>query len=332
MPSDPDGSLDPADPEPVPSAEAEAEAEAATEIASRLLALLRELLLELRQSDRAMATLDLDSHLERDLALDSLSRTELLGRIERAFQVALGEPALLAETPRDLPVPGRDLDGVHFAMDYLTQQNRRVAGDAEERAAPAGTISAEGKHIVVIGGGDTGSDCIGTANRQGALSVTQLEIMPEPPAHENKALSWPLWPLRLRTSSSQEEGAIRDFAVTTLSLDGDGKVERLRCARADWSGGTLAPVAGSEFDIRADLVLLAMGFTGTPFDAAKAGLVIERGAIKAGFGSYATSRTNVFACGDMRRGQSLVVWAIREGRDCATAVNAALTGLPNTTR
>ncbi len=237
-----------------------------------------------------------------------------------------------AETPRDLPVPGRDLDGVHFAMDYLTQQNRRVAGDAEERAAPAGTISAEGKHIVVIGGGDTGSDCIGTANRQGALSVTQLEIMPEPPAHENKALSWPLWPLRLRTSSSQEEGAIRDFAVTTLSLDGDGKVERLRCARADWSGGTLAPVAGSEFDIRADLVLLAMGFTGTPFDAAKAGLVIERGAIKAGFGSYATSRTNVFACGDMRRGQSLVVWAIREGRDCATAVNAALTGLPNTTR
>jgi glutamate synthase (NADPH) small chain len=216
-----------------------------------------------------------------------------------------------AEQPRDLPVPGRDLPGVHLAMDYLTQQNRRAAGDPEVLRP----ISASGKHVVVIGGGDTGSDCVGTANRQGAASVTQLEIMPQPPSHENKALSWPYWPLKLRTSSSHQEGCARDFAVLTEAFEGEGKVERLRCRRLD---DDLA------FDLPADLVLLAMGFIGTPFDGASAGLEMANGTICAGFGRYATSRDRVFACGDMRRGQSLVVWAIREGRDCAAMVHQAL--------
>ncbi|GAA4026330.1 glutamate synthase subunit beta [Sphingomonas rosea] len=226
-----------------------------------------------------------------------------------------------AEQPRDLAIPGRELGGVHFAMDYLAQANRRVAGDAEA-AAP---ISATGKHVVVIGGGDTGSDCIGTANRQGAASVTQLEIMPEPPAREDKALTWPHWPLRLRTSSSQEEGCARDFAVVTEGFEGDGKVERLRCLRVRWDEGRMAPVEGSSFTIPADLVFLAMGFTGTAFPAAAAGLDQAGAAIRADTASFATSRPRVFACGDARRGQSLVVWAIREGRDCAAAVHAALT-------
>jgi glutamate synthase (NADPH) small chain len=216
-----------------------------------------------------------------------------------------------AEQPRDLAVPGRELPGVYFAMDYLTQQNRRVAGDPEALRP----ISAAGKHVVVIGGGDTGSDCVGTANRQGAASVTQLEIMPQPPNHEDKALSWPYWPLKLRTSSSHQEGCARDFAVLTEAFEGDGKVERLRCRRLD---DDLA------FDLPADLVLLAMGFTGTPFDGASAGLEKANGTIRAEFGCYATSRDRVFACGDMRRGQSLVVWAIREGRDCAAMVHQAL--------
>jgi glutamate synthase (NADPH/NADH) small chain len=227
-----------------------------------------------------------------------------------------------AERPRDLDVPGRDLPGVHFAMDYLTQQNRRVAGDPEAQAAPAGTITALGKHVVVIGGGDTGSDCVGTANRQGAASVTQLEIMPEPPLHENKALTWPYWPLKLRTSSSQEEGCERDFAITTAAFEGAGRVERLRCQRVSWEGGRLQPVPGADLTIEADLVLLAMGFTGATLDATRAGIDMANGVVTAAFDSYATSRPGVFACGDMRRGQSLVVWAIREGRDCAAAVNA----------
>ncbi len=218
-----------------------------------------------------------------------------------------------AEQPRDLPVPGRELDGVHFAMDYLRQSNRRVAG-LQEANAP---ILATGKHVVVIGGGDTGSDCIGTANRQGAASVTQLEILPEPPARENKALSWPLWPMKLRTSSSQEEGAAREFSVTTSRLEGEGgRVTALVCDRA-----------GEEIVLKADLVLLAMGFTGTPLDgvAGKAAVdLTPRDTIATALGRYETSRANVFACGDMRRGQSLIVWAIREGRDCAAAVHQHL--------
>ena len=240
-----------------------------------------------------------------------------------------------AEAPRDLPVEGRELSGIHFAMDFLTQQNKRVAGDAEEKAAPDGTISAKGKHVVVIGGGDTGSDCIGTSNRHGAASVTQLEILPQPPAHENKPLVWPDWPLKLRTSSSQEEGCDRDFAVQTRRAIGvDGKITGLECVRVDWKIGdggkmNLVDVPGSEFILKADLVLLAMGFTGPR----KAGLVEQagveldiRGNVKAGTANYKTSSPKIFSCGDMRRGQSLVVWAIREGRQCARGVDEFLMG------
>jgi glutamate synthase (NADPH/NADH) small chain len=238
-----------------------------------------------------------------------------------------------AELPRDLPVPGRELDGVHFAMDFLTQQNKRNAGDAEDKAAPAGTISAEGKHVVVIGGGDTGSDCIGTSHRQGALSVTQLEIMPQPPLRENKALTWPNWPMKLRTSSSQEEGAEREFAVLTTEFRGeDGRVAGLRCARSEMVPGedgrlTIRAIPGTEWEIRADLVLLAMGFVGARTEGAVADSAVEltsAGTVKAAFDDYQTSNPRIFACGDMRRGQSLVVWAIREGRDCAAAVDAYL--------
>jgi glutamate synthase (NADPH/NADH) small chain len=222
-----------------------------------------------------------------------------------------------AERPRDLEVPGRELDGVHFAMDYLAQQNKRLAGDEEAKAAPGGTISARGKNVVVIGGGDTGSDCIGTANRQGALSVIQLEIMPEPPLRENKALTWPHWPMRLRTSSSQEEGVDRAFSVTTTALLGEeGKVTALECQRN-----------GQRFEVRADLVLLAMGFLGPRVEGAVEGSGVAldpRGNVAAPFSSWRTSNPRIFACGDMRRGQSLIVWAIREGRDCASAVDAVL--------
>ena len=226
-----------------------------------------------------------------------------------------------AERPRDLAIPGRELAGVHVAMDYLTQQNRRIAGDGEGPEP----ITATGKHVVVIGGGDTGSDCIGTANRQGAASVTQLEIMPEPPAREDKALTWPHWPLRMRTSTSQEEGCARDFAVMTAAFEGEGRVERLRFTRLRWNEGRPEPVEGSDSHIPADLVLLAMGFTGTSFPAQGGGLELAGEAILAGADDFATSRPRVFACGDARRGQSLVVWAIREGRDCAAAVHKALT-------
>jgi glutamate synthase (NADPH/NADH) small chain len=218
-----------------------------------------------------------------------------------------------AEQPRDLDVPGRDLGGIHFAMDYLTQSNRRVSG-----LEPIGEqISATGKHVVVIGGGDTGSDCIGTANRQGAASVSQLEIMPEPPFAEDKALSWPHWPLKLRTSSSQEEGAERAFSIVTTHFEGeDGLVTRLVGKQGD------AP-----FALEADLVLLAMGFTGTPPQGIAGRAAVDlsaRGNVATALGGYATSRPGIFACGDVRRGQSLVVWAIREGRDCAEAVNEYL--------
>jgi glutamate synthase (NADPH/NADH) small chain len=240
-----------------------------------------------------------------------------------------------AEQPRDLPIPGRELNGVHFAMDFLTQQNKRVAGDPEEKAAPTGTLSAKGKHVVVIGGGDTGSDCIGTSNRQGALSVTQLEIMPEPPAKENKMLVWPDWPLKLRTSSSQEEGCERDFAVQTRRVLGEnGKVTGIECVRVDWKLGdggkmNLVEVPGSEFTLKADMVLLAMGFTGPrkPGLLEQAGVELDpRGNVKAATSNYKTSSPKIFACGDMRRGQSLVVWAIREGRQCARGVDEFLMG------
>jgi glutamate synthase (NADPH/NADH) small chain len=237
-----------------------------------------------------------------------------------------------AEAPRDLDVPGRELAGVHFAMEFLTQQNKRNAGDAEALAAPGGsTISAKGKHVVVIGGGDTGSDCIGTSNRQGAASVVQLEIMPRPPEHENKALTWPDWPMKLRTSSSQEEGCDRDFAVATRRVIGEGgKVAALECVRLEWSGGRMQEVAGSEFQLKADLVLLAMGFTGPrrPGLVEQGGVELDpRSNVMANVQDYRTSVPNIFACGDMRRGQSLVVWAIREGRQCARAVDEYLMGV-----
>jgi glutamate synthase (NADPH/NADH) small chain len=240
-----------------------------------------------------------------------------------------------AELPRDLELPPHELAGIHFAMDFLTQQNKRGAGDDEVAAAPDGAISASGKHVVVIGGGDTGSDCIGTSNRQGAASITQLEIMPQPPERENKALTWPDWPLKMRTSSSQEEGADRDWAVLTKRAVGEnGKLTALECVRVDWSKGEdgrmrMGEVAGSEFELKADLVLLAMGFLGPRPEALleQAGVELDpRGNVKANVVDYRTTTPKVFSCGDMRRGQSLVVWAIREGRQCARAVDAFLMG------
>jgi glutamate synthase (NADPH/NADH) small chain len=235
-----------------------------------------------------------------------------------------------AEDPRPLQIPGAEMPGVRFAMEFLTQQNKRVAGDDELRAAPRGSILATGKHVVVIGGGDTGSDCVGTANRQGAKSVTQLEIMPKPPEKENKALTWPDWPLKLRTSTSHQEGVERDWAVLAKRVLGDGEtVTGLECARVEWKGGQMQEIPGSTFTLRADLILIAMGFLGPR----KAGLLEQagvalspRGTVAADTESYATSIPGVFACGDMRRGQSLVVWAIREGRQAARAVDEALMG------
>ena len=236
-----------------------------------------------------------------------------------------------AEDARMLNIPGFEMDGVRLAMEFLTQQNKRVAGDDEIRAAPRGSLLATGKHVVVIGGGDTGSDCVGTSNRQGAASVTQIEIMPQPPEKENKLLTWPDWPMKLRTSSSHEEGVDRDWAVLTKEVVGEnGVVTGLKCVRADWSDGQLKEVPDSEFVIRADLILLAMGFLGPR----KAGLLeqagvklTDRGNVDADTNDYRTSEDMVFACGDMRRGQSLVVWAIREGRQTARAVDEALMGV-----
>src|SRR5229473_4823862 len=228
-----------------------------------------------------------------------------------------------AEKARDLPIPGRELEGIHFAMDFLPQQNRRVSGE-KDVGEP---ILAGGKHVVVIGGGDTGSDCIGTSFRQGALSVTQLEIMPAPPEHENKGLTWPDWPLKLRTSSSHEEGVKRDFAVLTTKFSGkNGEVKKLHCTRVD---DKIKPIPGTEFEIDVDLVLLAMGFV-HPVHAGmleQLGLALDqRGNVKADTLAYQSSNPKVFAAGDMRRGQSLVVWAIREGRQAAHAVDKFLTG------
>jgi glutamate synthase (NADPH/NADH) small chain len=229
-----------------------------------------------------------------------------------------------SEQPRDLPIPGRDLAGIHFAMDFLPQQNRRISNEPQEGVTP---ILAAGRHVVVIGGGDTGSDCIGTSIRQGALSVLNFEIMPKPPEHENKAMTWPNWPLKLRTSTSHQEGAARDFAVVTTEFIGEnGAVKRLRCARCD---AQFKPIPGSEFEVQADLVLLAMGFVHPVRDGMLSDLGVDldpRGNVKADTGRYATSVAKVFAAGDMRRGQSLVVWAIREGRQCAQAVDVFLMG------
>jgi glutamate synthase (NADPH/NADH) small chain len=229
-----------------------------------------------------------------------------------------------AEKPRDLPIPGRDLDGIHFAMDFLPQQNRRVSNEPQDGVKP---ILASGKHVIVIGGGDTGSDCIGTSIRQGALSVTNFEIMPRPPDKENKDLTWPDWPLKLRTSSSHEEGAGREFAVLTTKFEGaNGHVQKLHCSRADEK---FKPVPGTEFEIKADLVLLAMGFV-SPVHAGmieKLDIKLDpRGNVQANTLKYQTSLPKVFAAGDMRRGQSLVVWAIREGRQAARAMDEFLMG------
>ena len=229
-----------------------------------------------------------------------------------------------AEKPRDLAIEGRDLSGIHFAMEFLPQQNRRVSGENTDVADP---ILATAKHVVVIGGGDTGSDCIGTSVRQGALSVTQLEIMPQPPVKENKLLTWPDWPLKLRTSSSHEEGAERDFAVTTTRFSGkNGRVTTLHCARVD---GAFKPIPGTEFELKADLVLLAMGFVSPVQEGLLTELGVEfdpRGNVKADTRAYRTSLDKVFSAGDMRRGQSLIVWAIREGRQAARAIDEYLPG------
>lgn len=235
-----------------------------------------------------------------------------------------------AEDPRGLNIPGAELPSVRMAMEFLTQQNKRNAGDDELRAAPRGSLLATGKHVVVIGGGDTGSDCVGTSNRQGAASVTQLEIMPKPPEKENKALSWPNWPLKLRTSSSHEEGCEREFAVLTKRVVGENDVTGLECVRVEWVNGQMQEVPGSEFVLKADLILLAMGFVGPRKQGLleQAGVELDpRGNVKGNVVDYKTSVDNVFACGDMRRGQSLVVWAIREGRQCARAVDEALMGV-----
>ena len=233
-----------------------------------------------------------------------------------------------AEWPRDLPIPGRDLDGVHFAMDFLPLQNKVVAGDKFDDQ-----IMATNKHVVVIGGGDTGSDCVGTSNRHGAASISQFELMPQPPENENKLLAWPYWPLKMRTSSSHEEGCDRDWSIATKSFvdDGNGKVKELIASKVKWEDGKMMEIPGSEFKLKADLVLLAMGFISPQqkildlFNVEKD----QRGNAKAdteGESSYATSKNKVFAAGDMRRGQSLVVWAIREGRQCARSVDEFLMG------
>jgi len=233
-----------------------------------------------------------------------------------------------AERPRDLEISGRDLDGVHFAMEFLPQQNRRVSG--ETTVTNSLPVLASGKHVVVIGGGDTGSDCIGTSIRQGALSVTQLEIMPRPPDIENKFLTWPNWPLKMRTSSSQEEGAEREFSVMTDKFTGkNGSVSQLHCIRVDEK---FSPIKGSEFSLKADLVLLAMGFVSPETSGMISDLSLDldnRSNVLATDKNYKTSNEKVWVAGDMRRGQSLVVWAIREGRQCAREVDKTLMGYTN---
>jgi glutamate synthase (NADPH/NADH) small chain len=228
-----------------------------------------------------------------------------------------------SETPRDLTIPGRDLDGVHYALEFLIPQNKQVSGGKKNR------INAAGKRVVVIGGGDTGSDCVGTSNRHGAASVTQFELLPKPPESENKPMVWPYWPTKLRTSSSHDEGCARDWSIATKEFIGkDGKLTALKCVRLDWQGGKMSEIPGSEFEVEADLALLAMGFT-NPIASMLDGFGVAkdaRGNVAADTEKYSTSVAKVFAAGDVRRGQSLVVWAIREGRQCARAIDEFLMG------
>jgi glutamate synthase (NADPH/NADH) small chain len=276
--------------------------------------------------DRRMAQMSIEGvefrpgvHVGKDVAAESLLA-------EYAAVVLAGG----AEASRDLPVPGRELAGVHYAMEFLPQQNRVVAGDRVPDQ-----IVATGKHVVVIGGGDTGSDCVGTSNRQRAKSVTQFELLPQPPEHEDKPLTWPYWPIKLRTSSSHQEGCARDWAVATKRFESrNGRVEKLVAARVEWQKDAsgqpkMIEIPGTEFEMKADLVLLAMGFLGPVQEGLLAQLGVERDArsnVRAGADDYRTSVAQVFAAGDMRRGQSLVVWAIREGRQCARAVDLFLMG------
>jgi glutamate synthase (NADPH/NADH) small chain len=232
-----------------------------------------------------------------------------------------------SEQSRDLPVPGRDLDGIHFAMEFLPQQNKVNAGDKLK-----GQLRADGKNVIVIGGGDTGSDCVGTSNRHGAVSVTQFEVMPKPPVEENRPMTWPYWPMKLRTSSSHDEGCVREFAVSTKEFIGEkGKVTGLKTVHVEFKDGKLVDIPGTEKTYKADLVLLAMGFV-NPVATILDGFGVDkdaRGNAKAGTeanGGYKTNVPKVFAAGDIRRGQSLVVWAIREGRQAARAVDEFLMG------
>ncbi|MEP1209582.1 MAG: glutamate synthase subunit beta [Rhizobiaceae bacterium] len=265
------------------------------------------------QMEAEGVTLHTGVHVGHDVAIEEL--------VEQHDAVILSGGA---EKPRDLPIEGRDLNGIHFAMDFLPQQNRRNGGENNANVEP---ILASGKHVVVIGGGDTGSDCIGTSIRQGALSVTQLEIMPTPPEKEDKLLTWPNWPLKMRTSSSQEEGADREFSVLTQHFEGkDGQVKKLLCVKVDEK---FQPIEGSEFDLKADLVLLAMGFVSPVTEGMLEQLGVDldpRQNVLADTNAYKTSHDKVWTAGDMRRGQSLVVWAIREGRQCAHAVDKTLMG------
>ncbi len=232
-----------------------------------------------------------------------------------------------AEQSRDLSVPGRDLDGIHFAMEFLPQQNKVNAGDKLKNQ-----LRADGKHVIVIGGGDTGSDCVGTSNRHGAASVTQFELMPQPPIEENRPMTWPYWPIKLRTSSSHQEGCDREFAISTKEFIGEkGKVTGLKTVRVEWKDGKMVEVPGSEKVLKADLVLLAMGFVSPVASVLDAFGVDKdaRGNAKASTdfsGGYVTNAPKVFAAGDIRRGQSLVVWAIREGRQAARAIDEFLQG------
>lgn len=259
-------------------------------------------------------------HIGKDIAVTDL-RTQF-----DAIVLAGG-----AEQPRDLPIPGRELQGVHFAMEFLVQQNRRATDDQPPEET---SILADGKHVIVLGGGDTGSDCVGTSARQGAISITQLEILPQPPAQENKLLTWPNWPLKLRTTSSHEEGCARQWSVSTKSFSGaQGKVKEIQLVRVEWVSDqgrfTMKEIPGSEFSLPADLILLALGFVHPIHQGMVAQLDVDkdpRGNVKANTNDYQTSVNGVFAAGDMRRGQSLVVWAIREGRQCARAVDEYLTG------
>ena len=276
--------------------------------------------------DRRMAQMSAEGvefrpgvHVGKDVALEAL--------VAEYDAIALTGGA---EAPRDLPVPGRDLAGIHFAMEFLPQQNRVVAGDKVQDQ-----ILATGKHVIVIGGGDTGSDCVGTSNRQRARSITQFELLPQPPEQENKPVIWPYWPIKLRTSSSHQEGCDRDWAVATKRFEGsNGHVEKLVAVRVEWRKDAdgamkMVEVPGSEFEMKADLVLLAMGFLGPVREGMLEELSValdSRGNVRADTEDYRTSVPRIFAAGDMRRGQSLVVWAIREGRQCARAVDQYLMG------